>query len=90
MNNGFIYSPKTDFIGFKLGLENYNRYIAVPKKYLFGRNGVPRTIGVEYNGRIERVGIEESVKEEEQIQQLDTQAKHILVYFLWEERDENI
>jgi hypothetical protein len=86
----FTYHAKTTYNGWKIGEENYNLYIGVPKKYLFGKNGIPRTIEIEHNGRIERVGIEESVKEEEQIQQLNTQAKHILVYFLWEERDENI
>ena len=83
----FTYYAKTTYSGWKIGLENYNLYIGVPKKYLFGKNGIPRTIEIEHNGRIEKVGIESSVKEEEQIQQLDTQLPHILCYFLWEEKD---
>jgi hypothetical protein len=83
----FTYYPKTDFQGWNLGLENYNKYVGVPKKYLFAKQGYPRRITVNYNGVEKVVSIEDQAAEKEQIQQLDTQLPHILIYFLWEKRE---
>jgi hypothetical protein len=85
----FTYYPSTSFTGWNLGLENYSIYIGVPKKYLFAKQGYPRRIQVEYNGDTRIVSIEDQALEKEQIQQLDTPMPHILIYFKWEDRDEN-
>ena len=76
-----IYKAKTSFIGYKIGLENPNVYIAAPKKYFKGGELV-----VEGPGGIQRVHEKDIVKEITLPDKIKPGTDYILAYLLWERK----
>lgn len=82
-----IYNTKSKMFGYKIGLNNSNIYVAVPKKYLDGPK-MDGTVLIKCDNK-ERLVTENDICWNATFDdKFKPGTQYTLCYFLWEKRDD--
>jgi hypothetical protein len=72
------YKTKSKMFGYKIGLQNDNLYIAIPKKYF-----IDEVVEVECDGEKKTYSVEDKFLEATQLDKFGKGLTYTLYYFLW-------